>query len=174
MSKAKSYEAKTEELLLPVLRKINSIRPMDKNSTEEKEPEIIEPIEIYDVEFVKEGSSFYLRVYIDKQGGVTIRDCETVSRALSDALDENDFIEDAYILEVSSPGLGRQLRKDRHLIKSLGEEVVIRTYKAVDKVKEFSGILKSFDKDYLVIEAQGSDITFARADIASIRLAFDF
>ncbi len=172
MSKAKTYEAKTEELLLPVLRNINNILP--QNSTEETETVVIEPIEVYDVEFVKEGSSFYLRVYIDKQGGVTIRDCETVSHALSDALDANDFIEDAYILEVSSPGLGRQLRKDRHLIKSLGVEVVIRTYKAVDKVKEFSGVLKSFDKEYLTIEAQGADITFARADISSVRLAFDF
>ncbi len=94
MSKAKTYEAKTEELLLPVLRNINNILP--QNSTEETETVVIEPIEVYDVEFVKEGSSFYLRVYIDKQGGVTIRDCETVSHALSDALDANDFISTAF------------------------------------------------------------------------------
>ncbi len=170
MSRAKTYEAKTEELLIPVLRNINNdSRPAEEDSTGGRMP-----VEIYDIEFVREGSNYYLRVYIDKQGGVTIHDCETVSRALSDALDQNDFIDDAYILEVSSPGLGRLLRKDRHLAGSLGEEVEIKTYKAIDKVKEFSGILKSFDKDKVTIEAQGADITFARADIASVRLAFDF
>lgn len=169
MSRAKTYEAQTEELLLPILSKLNDNISQSAGSTEE-----MNPIGIYDIEFVKEAGNLYLRVYIDKQGGVTIKDCEAVSRALSDALDEKDFIADAYILEVSSPGLGRQLRKDKHLLASLGEEVNIKTYKAVDKVKEFSGILKSCDKESVTIEVQGSDITFVRTDIASIRLAFDF
>ena len=108
MSKRETYEAKTEELLLPIA---------EENG-----------VEIYDVEYVKEGSDWYLRAYIDKPDGVNIGDCEAVSRALSDKLDEADFIEDAYILEVSSPGLGRTLKKDKHLEKSLGEEVEIRLY----------------------------------------------
>ena len=83
-------------------------------------------MELLDVEYVKEGSDWYLRAYIDKEEGVNIGDCENVSRAFSDALDEADFIEDAYILEVSSPGLGRTLKKDKHLEKSLGEEVEIK------------------------------------------------
>ncbi len=154
MSRTQTYEAKTEELL-KVIAENNHV-------------------EIYDVEFVKEGSDFYLRAYIDKPGGVDINDCEAVSRALSDVLDKEDFIADAYILEVSSPGLGRQLKKDKHLAKSLGEEVEVKTYKAVDKVKEFSGMLKCFDEETITIETQETEITFARADIAIIRLAFDF
>lgn len=85
---------------------------------------------------------------------MNIQDCENVSRALSDKLDEVDFIDDAYILEVSSPGLGRTLKKDKHLEKSLGEEVELRLYKPRDKQKEFTGILKSFDADSVIIETE--------------------
>ena len=90
---------------------------------------LIHILEIYDVEYVKEGSDYYLRAYIDKPEGVNILDCENVSRALSEALDKADFIPDAYILEVSSPGLGRTLKKDKHLQKSIGEEVEIKLFK---------------------------------------------
>ena len=154
MSKRETYEAKTEELLLPIA---------EENG-----------VEIYDVEYVKEGSDWYLRAYIDKPDGVNIGDCEAVSRALSDKLDEADFIEDAYILEVSSPGLGRTLKKDKHLQKSIGEEVEIKLFKPIDKCKEFSGILESFNADNITITEDGSPRTFARADIALIRLALDF
>ena len=130
--------------------------------------------EIYDVEYLKEGSDWYLRAYIDKPEGVNIQDCENVSRALSDKLDEVDFIDDAYILEVSSPGLGRTLKKDKHLEKSLGEEVELRLYKPRDKQKEFTGILKSFDADSVIIETEEEEKVFARSEIALIRLAFDF
>ena len=85
-----------------------------------------EGFELVDVEYVKEAGNWYLRAYIDKPGGIAINDCEVISRALSDKLDEEDFIDDAYILEVSSPGLGRTLKKDKHLEKSLGEEVELR------------------------------------------------
>lgn len=131
-------------------------------------------VEIYDVEYLKEGSDWYLRAYIDKPEGVNIQDCENVSRALSDKLDEVDFIDDAYILEVSSPGLGRTLKKDKHLEKSLGEEVELRLYKPRDKQKEFTGILKSFDADSVIIETEEEEKVFARSEIALIRLAFDF
>ena len=93
MSKREIYEQKTEELVLPIVEE--------------------HQFELVDVEYVKEGSSWYLRAYIDKPGGITVDDCEAVSRQLSDLLDEKDFIDDAYILEVSSPGLGRPLKKDK-------------------------------------------------------------
>ncbi len=154
MSKREDYEKMTEELLLPIA---------EKNG-----------VSIYDVEYVKEGSDYYLRAYIDKEGGVDINDCENVSRLLSDALDEKDFIPDAYILEVSSPGLGRTLKKDRHLEKSIGQEVEIKLYKPIDKVKDFGGILKCFDADSITITDNDNDLVFKRNDIALIRLALDF
>ena len=135
-------------------------------------------VEIYDVEYVKEGSDWYLRCYIDKEEGVTIDDCEKVSRALSDELDKGDFIEDAYILEVSSPGLGRQLKKDKHLEKSLLEEVDIKTYKPVNGKKEFTGVLKAFDENTVTLgtgdEKETEDIVFNRKEIAAIKLTLDF
>lgn len=153
MSKKESYEAKTEELLQPIAEKYG--------------------VDIYDVEYVKEGSDFYLRAYIDKSEGVNINDCENVSRALSDVLDEKDFIQDAYILEVSSPGLGRTLKKDRHLEKSIGQDVEIKLYKPQNGQKEYEGNLIRFDENSITIEAEG-EITFAREDIAIIKLALDF
>jgi ribosome maturation factor RimP len=155
-----------------------------KDSYEKRAEALLEPIaaangcEVYDVEYVKEGSDWYLRAYIDKPEGVNIIDCENVSRAFSDKLDEADFIADAYILEVSSPGLGRALKKDRHLEKSLGEEVEVKTYKPIDRQKEFIGILKSYDKDTITIEIENDsetkDMVFAKSDIAIIRLTLDF
>ncbi len=109
-----------------------------------------------------------------KPEGVNINDCETVSRALSDKLDEEDFIEDAYILEVSSPGLGRTLKKDKHLQMSIGEEVEIKTYKPIDGQKEMSGILKAFDKETITLELDGAEKVLARNEIARIALALDF
>ncbi|TCL56520.1 ribosome maturation factor RimP [Kineothrix alysoides] len=153
MSRKETYENRTEELLKPIVEKAG--------------------VEIYDVEYVKEGSDFYLRAYIDKSEGVNINDCEAVSRALSDALDEKDFISDAYILEVSSPGLGRTLKKDKHLEKSIGKEVEIKTYKPIDKCKEFKGVLKAYDEKSITIEAE-NELVFERTDIALIRLALDF
>ncbi len=154
MSKRETYEAKTEELLMPIAE--------------------ANRVEIYDIEYVKEGSDWYLRAYIDKEGGVTINDCESVSRALSDELDKADFIEDAYILEVSSPGLGRTLKKDKHLQKSLLQEVELKTYKPVLGSKEFAGILKTFDEKTVTILSEDEEMVFERADIATIKLALDF
>ena len=151
MSKRETYESRTETLLIPIVERFG--------------------VEIYDIEYVKEGSDWYLRAYIDKPDGVNINDCENVSRALSDELDKEDFIQDAYILEVSSPGLGRALKKDKHLQKSLGEEVEIKTYKPIDKQKEFHGILKSFDSDSITITMENEEKKFLRTEIALIRLA---
>ena len=129
---------------------------------------------VWDVEYVKEAGTWYLRAYIDKEGGIAVDDCEVISRILSDWLDQTDFIEDSYILEVSSPGLGRPLKKERDFERSLGEEVEIRLYKALNKQKEFTGILKAYDKETVTIETAEGELVFNRSDIARIRLAFDF
>lgn len=154
MSKRETYERKTEELLTPIASE--------------------NQVEIYDVEYVKEAGEWFLRAYIDKEGGVDIDDCVAVSRSLSDKLDEEDFIEEAYTLEVSSPGLGRTLKKDRHFAKSIGEEVELKTYKPIEGRKEFSGILKGFDADTITIEIEEKTKVFAKADVAIVRLALDF
>ena len=155
MTKRETYEQKTEEILLPII---------EKNG-----------FELVDVEYVREGGSWYLRAYIDKPGGINVDDCETVSRELSDILDEKDFIDEAYILEVSSPGLGRPLKKEKDFKRILGEEVEIRTYRMVDKKKEYTGILKAYDKDTVTNGMEdGREMIFDKGDIALIRLAFDF
>lgn len=154
MTKHEIYEQKTEELLRPIVEE--------------------HKFELVDVEYVREAGTWYLRAYIDKEGGITIDDCETVSRVLSDLLDEQDFIEEAYILEVSSPGLGRPLKKDKDFQRSIGEEVEIRTYRAMEKQKEFTGTLKGFDEETIRIETNGKEMLFARKDVALVRLAFDF
>ena len=154
MSRRETYEKQTEEILRPITEMFQ--------------------IDIYDVEYVKEGSEYYLRVYIDKPGGVDINDCVKVSRALSDKMDEEDFIADAYILEVSSPGLGRTLKKEKHLEKSIGMEVDIKTFRPVDGCKEFTGTLQSYDQDSVTVLINENEKNFAKTDIALIRLAFDF
>lgn len=154
MSRRENYETRTEELLRPIA---------EANG-----------VSIYDVEYVKEGSDYYLRAYIDKAEGVNILDCENVSRALSEVLDREDFISDAYILEVSSPGLGRTLKKDKHLQASIGQEVEIKVFKPIDKCKEFSGILESFDTESITISMGETKKQFNRTDVALIRLALDF
>lgn len=110
-------------------------------------------IRIYDVEYVKEGEEYYLNVYIDKDGGVTIGDCENVSRLLSDALDKDDPIKDPYTLIVSSPGLGRALTKDRHLQQSIGQDVEIHLYKPHSEYgeKDIRGELVGFDEEKITL-----------------------
>lgn len=154
MSKKDLYESKTEELVIPLIEQNN--------------------FELVDIEYVKEGSNWYLRVYIDKPGGINVDDCELISRALSDKLDEEDFIDDAYILEVSSPGLGRPLKKDKDFERSLGEDVEIKLYRMKDGTKDYRGFLKSYNKEEIVIEDNDEEITFKRSEIALVRLALDF
>ena len=155
VSKREEYEQKTEELLEPIVSALG--------------------FELVDVEYVKEGGTWYLRAYIDKPGGITVDDCEAVSRQFSDILDEKDYIPDSYVFEVSSPGLGRPLKKEKDFKRSLGEEVEIRTYRAIDRQKEFTGILKAYDENTVTIAYEDdTEQTFERADIGLIRLALDF
>lgn len=155
MTKKESYESRTEKFLLPLMEEHG--------------------FELVDVEYVKEGDTWYLRAYIDKEGGISLDDCELISRKVSDWLDKEDFIQDSYILEVSSPGLGRPLKKDKDFARSIGKDVEIRLYKALNKSKEYTGILKAYDKESVLLQMEdGSDLSFLRADIALIRLALDF
>lgn len=155
MSKASVYEAKTESLIMPILDRMN--------------------FELVDVEYVKEGGTWYLRAYIDKEGGITVNDCEDVAREMNVLLDEEDFIPDAYVFEVSSPGLGRPLKKEKDYIRNMGKELEIRTYKAINRCKEFYGLLRAYDKETVTIETEdGETIIFNKSEIALIRQAIDF
>jgi len=154
---------------------------MDKRSEYEiRAGALIEPIveakkfELVDVEFVKEGNDYYLRAYIDKEGGITIDDCELVSKAFEEKLDREDFIKEPYILEVSSPGLTRPLKKEKDFERSIGNAIEIKTYKAIDKEKAFVGTLVSYDKDNVTIDIDGKALTIERSNISLIRLAFVF
>ncbi len=153
MSKREDYEEKTNELL---------------NSFLDAEFELV------DVEYVKEAGEWYLRAYVDKEGGIGINDCESISRKLSDLLDEKDFIEDAYILEVSSPGLLRPLKKEKDYTRNLGRMIEIKTFKPVNDEKNFVGLLKSFTPDEIVLEVKNKDLTIERKNISMIRQYVEF
>ena len=153
MGKRESYEAKTTELIQPVV---------EANG-----------VELFDVDYVKEGSDWYLRVYIDKEGGVTIDDCQNVSRAFNEILDRENYIDDQYIFEVSSPGLGRPLKKEKDYQRSIGKLIDIKLYRAEDKQKEFTGVLKAYDEKTVTLAFEkDEEKTFERANLAMIRLAF--
>ena len=154
MSKASVSEAKTESLILPILERLE--------------------FELVDVEYVKEGSIYYLRAYIDKEGGITVNDCELVAREMNDLLDAEDFIPDSYTFEVSSPGLGRPLKKEKDYVRNMGKEVEIRTYRAINRSKEFYGLLTAYDNDSVTIDADGEEMCFPKAEIALIRQAVHF
>jgi len=131
--------------------------------------------ELVDVEYVKEGTNWYLRVFIDKEGGITIDDCELVSRALEKILDKEDPIKNSYILEVSSPGLDRPLKKDSDFEKYKGRIVDIKLYKPFNKKKEYSGeLLELRDNIVYIIDEEGNQLSFNRNDIAIVRLAVIF
>ncbi|MBR0381542.1 MAG: ribosome maturation factor RimP [Eubacterium sp.] len=145
---------RTEQLVIPIIEANN--------------------FELVDVEYVKEGSNRYLRVYADKEGGINIDDCVLISRALEAELDREDFIKDAYILEVSSPGLGRPLKKEKDFARSIGKEVECKLYRAREGRKDYEGVLDSYDKDTVTIRTEEGPLTLGRKEIALIRLAIDF
>lgn len=154
MAKRADIEHRVESLVMPIIEEGN--------------------FELVDVEYVKEGSNYYLRVFADKEGGINIDDCVLISRALEVKLDKEDFIPDAYILEVSSPGLGRPLKKEKDFKRSIGKDVDIKLFKAVDQQKEFTGVLKDYTADEIVLDIDGEEKRFFRKDLALIRLALNF
>ena len=154
MARKEDYVARVERFLIPIMEE--------------------HQFELVDVEWVKEAGTWYLRAYVDKEGGISVDDCEIVSRRLSDWLDKEDFITESYILEVSSPGLGRPLKKAKDFARSLGKDVDVKLYRARDKRKDFTGVLKAYDEQTVTIEEEGEELVFERGEIALIRLAFDF
>ncbi|MBR4513404.1 MAG: ribosome maturation factor RimP [Lachnospiraceae bacterium] len=155
---------------------------MKKKEIEEYCEQLVTPIleannlKLWDVEYVKEGQDYYLRVFADKEEGITIDDCVTVSRALEAKLDEEDKLKDAYILEVSSPGLTRQLKSERDFANSIGRQVDVKLYKAIDKYgKEFSGILEAADENSVSVTFENEaleKLDIDKNNIATIRLSF--
>jgi len=156
---------------------------MARQNIEQKTEDILQPIldrhgfELVDVEYVKEGSDWYLRAYIDKEGGIAVDDCETVSRELEKELDAIDLIDGAYILEVSSPGLTRPLKKEKDFIRNLGKPVEVHTFKPIDGSKEFIGDLLRYDKETVVLDIgpeKTEEIEIPRSSISLIRQYFEF
>lgn len=147
-------EERTGQLLMPILRELN--------------------FECVDVEYVKEGSNMYLRAYIDKEGGITIDDCEVVSKALEISLDKEDFIKDAYYLEISSPGIGRPLKKDKDYERHLGKELEVKLYAPYQGQKEMYGDLISYTDTEVILSVDGKEVKLERKGIALIREAIHF
>lgn len=130
--------------------------------------------EVVDIEYVKEGQEKYLKIFIDKEGGVNIKDCEDVSRSIDSVIEEADYIKDKYILEVSSPGLDRPLKKDSDFEKFKGKIVDVKLYKKVDGIKEYQGELIGLIDNKVVIKYDEDELSFNRVDVAIVRLAVIF
>lgn len=151
----------------------------DKN-IESKVSSLIEPIienigyTLYDLLYVKEGKDYYLRVVIDKPEGIDINDCEKVNDAINDILDEADYIKDQYFLEVSSPGIERLLRKDKHFVSQIGNEIYLKLFKSINGKKEIQGILNDFTDGVLTLELDGEKIKIENKDIAVAKTVFNW
>lgn len=170
--KNSAIEERTEKLLLPVLEKLGA-QP-DENGQ-------VHAYEAVDVEYVKEGSAWFLRIYADREGGISINDCERISRAVEEELDREDFIPDAYILEVSSPGLTRPLKKERDYQRNLDKPVEVHLYRPIEldreKIKVFIGDLKAYDEESITLdigEEKEELISLERKNISIIKQYIDF
>lgn len=128
--------------------------------------------ELYDVEYAKEGKDYFLRIFIDKENGIDLNDCEKVNDSINDLLDQADYIKEQYFLEVSSPGIERILRKDKHLEANLGTLVETKLFKAIEKQKTIQGILKGFDKEKIILTTEEKDIEISRKDISVIKTVY--
>ena len=127
--------------------------------------------EVYDVEYVKEGKNYFLRIYIDSPKGIDLNDCEKVNNEIMDLLDETDYIKEQYFLEISSPGIEKNLRKDKHLKNNIGTEINIKLFKKDENgKKEYHGILKDFNEDYIIID----NINIERKNIAQIKTIYNW
>ncbi len=153
---------------------------MAYSKTEESVFNIAEPIAkengcfIYDIEFVKEGGLYFLRVYADKEGGINLDECEVISRALSDKLDEKDPIKQNYYLEVSSPGIERKLKTKEHFDRYIGEKIDIGLYKAIDKSKQLTAVLTGFEDGIITVDKNGEEIKISQKETTFVKIHFDF
>ena len=148
---------------------------------EEKVQKLVEPIiekigyELYDVEYAKEGKNYFLRIFIDKENGIDLNDCEKVNDAITDILDKENYIKDQYFLEVSSPGVERTLWKDKHLMQNIGEQINIKLFKKDENgKKEYCGKLKKFDELNIIIEQDENEIQVERKNIAQIKTVYNW
>lgn len=148
---------------------------------EEKVEKLLEPIiqsigyELYDVEYAKEGKNFFLRIFIDNEKGIDLNDCEKVNDAITDILDEKNYIKEQYFLEVSSPGIERVLKKDKHLNQNIGNQINIKLFKKDENGnKEYEGTLKEFDDLKIIIEQEEKEIQIERKNISQIKTIYDW
>lgn len=129
--------------------------------------------ELYDVQFAKEGKDYFLRVFIDKEDGIDLNDCEKVSNEINPLLDEKDFIKEMYFLEVSSPGIERVLRKDEHLKDAIGKEIEVKLFKPIEKQKEFVGILEDYNEEKIILGLE-EKLEIERKNISLMKLKFNW
>ena len=147
---------------------------------EEKVQNLLEPIinrlgyDLYDVIYTKEGKDYYLRIFIDKEDGIGIEDCEKVNNEINDILDEKDLIPESYFLEVSSPGVERLLRKEKHFLKNLGKEINIKLYRPINNKREFRGLLNSFENGIIALQSEEEILKFELKDTVSVNTVFNF
>lgn len=150
------------------------------SNIETKVTNLIEPIinnigyDLYDVAYVKEGKDYYLRITIDKTDGIDLNDCETVNNSINDILDEADYIKEQYFLEVSSPGLERVLKKDKHFLLQIGNTINVKLYKAINKQKEIQGILKEYNDNNIIIEVEENNIEIEKSNISVAKTVFEW
>ena len=147
---------------------------------EKKVEELIKPIiesigyELYDVEYAKEGKEYYLRIFIDKEDGISIDDCETVNNSINDILDQADYIKEQYYLEVSSTGLEKNLRREEHFLKQIGNEIEVKLYKAINKEKVISGKLLSFEEEKIILETEEEKIEIEKSNISVAKTIYNW
>ena len=130
--------------------------------------------DLYDVEYTKEGKNYFLRIFIDNEKGIDLNDCEKVNDGIMELLDKADYIKEQYFLEVSSPGIERTLRKDKHLEDNIGKEVEISLFKPIDKTKQLEGILKDFNKNEVILDIQNTDVNVERKNISLIKTKYNW
>lgn len=130
--------------------------------------------ELYDVEYAKEGKNYFLRIFIDNQKGIDLEDCEKVNDGIMDLLDKADYIKEQYFLEVSSPGIERTLRKEKHLNSNIGKEVEVSLFKPIENKKKIDGILKDFTKNEIILESQNNEIILERKNISLIKTKYNW
>ena len=150
-------------------------------SIEEKVTNLVEPIiekigyELYDVEYAKEGKNYFLRIFIDNEKGIDLNDCEKVNDAITDILDTENYIKDQYFLEISSPGIERVLRKDKHLEKNIGTDINVKLFKKDENgKKEYLGKLKEYNQNEIVIEQEEKEIKIERKNISQIKTVYNW
>ena len=129
---------------------------------------------LYDVIYEKEGKDYYLRIFIDKEKGISIEDCEKVSNSINDMIDKADYIKEQYYLEVSSPGLERNLRKEKHFISQIGNEISVKLFSPIDKQKELIGILEEYNTNEITITVNNQSIKIDLKNIATAKTVFNF